>query len=354
MVELRRRISHAEGPAEGQEEEMQGLSRAVRRRPVRRVLSALRPARRLLPALLESEKEMVAMTQSRVQREYNRRVKEADWVAEATRRFGPQPHHWRFICPSCGLESRGLDYKSAKAPVGALGFSCIGNWLPNKSKAFSGMPGPCDYRGDGPFRVNPVTVIQEDGTEITMFEFGGDPASILLPSSSDELPALGPPIPIGVGGEIGGVPPGLVIGDMVRLGTVPIEQLGQVELKAGESFVVSMELPPEVVAKIEAAKAELMGRMEQEKERMNKFLRRRSEEILVEEGHIPREDHEGLNDEDFLAYMAERIESDEEFAGQVDKAVEVAGQEWNQALLKKVAEESAQADLEAKRRAELN
>lgn len=39
----------------------------------------------------------------------------AEWLAELSRRFGPDPMAWAFICPMCGDVATGQDFKDALA-----------------------------------------------------------------------------------------------------------------------------------------------------------------------------------------------------------------------------------------------
>ncbi len=93
----------------------------------------------------------------------------AEWKAEGQRRFGIDPRAWRFVCPSCGHVASVQDWKDAGAPDGAVAFSCLGRYTgDNKAaadKAFKHAGGPCNYTGGGLFRLNPVEVDFEDGTE---------------------------------------------------------------------------------------------------------------------------------------------------------------------------------------------
>ena len=92
-----------------------------------------------------------------------------EWVAEGTKRFGPDMMTWRFVCPSCGHVQTAADYKAAGAPINVVAFSCIGRWLtngaddPKRDKklakaAFKKKGGPCNYAGGGLFKLNPVEV----------------------------------------------------------------------------------------------------------------------------------------------------------------------------------------------------
>lgn len=93
---------------------------------------------------------------------------EAEWAAEARRRFGDDVMQWRFICPVCQHVPAVQEWKD-EGVLGAAGFSCIGRWTGGR-EAFGGSDpsdrGPCDYAGGGLFALNPVDV---DGT--AMFDF---------------------------------------------------------------------------------------------------------------------------------------------------------------------------------------
>lgn len=98
----------------------------------------------------------------------------AEWEAEGERRFGKERWNWKFKCPICKSIMTGVDYKNAGAPEGAVGFSCIGRYIPKEKsqralgskKVIDGKP--CDYTGGGLFKLNPIEII-EDGS--TWFEF---------------------------------------------------------------------------------------------------------------------------------------------------------------------------------------
>jgi len=92
------------------------------------------------------------------------------WKAEAQRRFGVDHLDWRFVCPACGHVSSVRDWRDAGAPVNAAASSCVGRWLPSQREAFGEGPGPCNYAGDGLFKLNPVTV-EHDGKTFQMFAF---------------------------------------------------------------------------------------------------------------------------------------------------------------------------------------
>jgi hypothetical protein len=49
-------------------------------------------------------------------------------VAEATRRFGPDPEGWTFICPNCMDTTTAQDFRLAGADPNLLGQECIGRY----------------------------------------------------------------------------------------------------------------------------------------------------------------------------------------------------------------------------------
>jgi hypothetical protein len=95
-----------------------------------------------------------------------------EWLAEGARRFGEDHAKWRFKCPVCGHIATPADWRAAGAPDTSIAFSCVGRWLPSCKDAFSKSgKGPCNYAGGGLFKLNPITVIGEDGAEVQAFEF---------------------------------------------------------------------------------------------------------------------------------------------------------------------------------------
>lgn len=104
--------------------------------------------------------------------EARKKYTKAEWLAEAERRFGKSPAGWKFICPSCGYVATCKEYKDAGAPVASMGFSCVGRWkLPAKQAFDKSGKGPCNYAGGGLIRLNPVTVVDEEGSEHEVFDF---------------------------------------------------------------------------------------------------------------------------------------------------------------------------------------
>lgn len=87
-------------------------------------------------------------------------MKKSEWFQKGKKLFGENMMEWKFICPSCGNVASVLDYKNAGAPSGAIGFSCVGLWLPEQKEAFSKKPLgiPCNYSGGGLININPIEV----------------------------------------------------------------------------------------------------------------------------------------------------------------------------------------------------
>ncbi len=110
------------------------------------------------------------------------RITKAEWHAEAERRFGKDPMKWKWICPICKHVQSMQDYKDAGAETENVAFSCVGRWIEGSKEAFKTKgKGPCTYAGGGLFRLNPITVVGEDGKEITAFAFADpDPKPLSL------------------------------------------------------------------------------------------------------------------------------------------------------------------------------
>lgn len=98
-----------------------------------------------------------------------------EWYAQGKALFGEDMMQWKFLCPACKHIASTQDYKDAGAPEGAVAFSCVGRWLPVRSEAFSGEPGPCNYSGGGLIKYNPIKIDGEenvfafaDNTEVSI------------------------------------------------------------------------------------------------------------------------------------------------------------------------------------------
>ena len=94
----------------------------------------------------------------------------ANWLAEGKLRFGGDLMDFTFVCPVCQYEQSARECIEAGMESGAIGFSCIGRWLPPE-QIKKGPPGPCHYAGGGLFKLNPIRVRMPDGTELPMFAF---------------------------------------------------------------------------------------------------------------------------------------------------------------------------------------
>ncbi len=94
-----------------------------------------------------------------------------EWIAEGTRRFGPDKMGWKFICPSCGYVASVADWRNAGDEKGSMtAFSCIGRLTGSEKQMFDKTGGPCNYAGGGLFGLNPMKVMQ-DGVIHSLFDF---------------------------------------------------------------------------------------------------------------------------------------------------------------------------------------
>ncbi len=100
----------------------------------------------------------------------SRQLTHDEWLTEGVRRFGYDAREWRFVCPVCAYEASVQDWKEAGAEARCVAFSCIGGWRGATDFASTGE-GPCNYAGGGLFKLNPVTVIKEEGPPRFVFEF---------------------------------------------------------------------------------------------------------------------------------------------------------------------------------------
>lgn len=103
-----------------------------------------------------------------------RKLTQAELVAEATERFGPDIERWAFECPSCGDVASARDFRDASADPNRLGQECVGRHLGaltelatldhGRSIASRG----CDWAAYGLFR-GPWEIETADGK--TMWSF---------------------------------------------------------------------------------------------------------------------------------------------------------------------------------------
>ena len=102
----------------------------------------------------------------------------AEWIAEGKRRFGAEMMDWKFVCPACKHVAAVADWKKAGAKEGEVAFSCVGRHIEGSRDAFMQKgKGPCTYAGGGLFKLNPVTVVRDDGTELHVFDFAPEAAT---------------------------------------------------------------------------------------------------------------------------------------------------------------------------------
>jgi hypothetical protein len=102
---------------------------------------------------------MAAATEQ--QKNTKRQMKLSEYIAEGEQLFGKDRLQWKFVCPICQHVASAEDYRKAGAPEGAVGFSCIGRYLPKEQirSAINGQGnGPCDYTTGGLFNLSPVKI----------------------------------------------------------------------------------------------------------------------------------------------------------------------------------------------------
>lgn len=99
------------------------------------------------------------------------KIKKTDWESKGRELYGDNVMDWKFRCPVCGHVATPQDYKNAGAPETTIAFSCVGRWTGAES-SFD-KTSPCNYAGGGLFLLNPILIIDEDGTEYSRFDFGG-------------------------------------------------------------------------------------------------------------------------------------------------------------------------------------
>lgn len=111
--------------------------------------------------------------------EVTTRMTHDEWLAEAVRRFGPDPMGWRFECPFCGLVSTPGDFLEAgvkKEDAHRASIECIGRVVGAKGRMSEkgettpdGKPAqPCDWAAFGLFGnlgKGPVVVRTEGDVE---------------------------------------------------------------------------------------------------------------------------------------------------------------------------------------------
>lgn len=96
-----------------------------------------------------------------------------EWREQGERIFGNDTTKWKFKCCNCGHEQSIDDFKDAgiEEPEHKVFFSCIGRWT-NGPGTLGDKKSPCNYTLGGLFRLNVVKVIDEEGREHNVFDFG--------------------------------------------------------------------------------------------------------------------------------------------------------------------------------------
>lgn len=115
--------------------------------------------------------------------EVTERIAHEDWLAEAVRRFGPDPMKWQFVCPLCGLVSTPQDFVDAgvsridshRASIECIGrvVGAKGGMKEGRETNPDGTPAqPCDWAAFGLFgNLGKGPVVVHDGKETQAFAF---------------------------------------------------------------------------------------------------------------------------------------------------------------------------------------
>lgn len=100
---------------------------------------------------------------------------------EMTRRFGPDPLKWAFVCPVCGDVATAQDFKDAGADVNRrFGSECLGRSLGvlKREQPKGGYQGRgCDWSANGLFR-GPMFIITPEGKEMPAFRIAPAPDGV--------------------------------------------------------------------------------------------------------------------------------------------------------------------------------
>ena len=99
-----------------------------------------------------------------------------DWHTKGKSLFGEDVKKWKFKCPICGNIQTMEDFikLGVKNSQDYVFFSCIGRWAKDGkcSTLFDEkIKQPCDYTNVGLFNLSKLTVINQDGKEVSTFEF---------------------------------------------------------------------------------------------------------------------------------------------------------------------------------------
>lgn len=98
------------------------------------------------------------------------------YFAEAEKRYGKNKREWKFKCPSCGHVAAVQDWLDHEGGDTMVAFSCVGRLMGSAQELGSKDGGPCNYVGDGLFRLNPIPVQDDESDEVSwFFDFADDP-----------------------------------------------------------------------------------------------------------------------------------------------------------------------------------
>ncbi|HVX56942.1 MAG TPA: VVA0879 family protein [Candidatus Saccharimonadales bacterium] len=130
-----------------------------------------------------SETGPTTQTVSPVKENGRRVLTQAQWLEEGTRRFGPDPKQWKFVCPACGtvqtiqqLKDLGL---SSEEIHGVMAFSCIGRFTRQGDEGIAAhgrgekWNKGCNWTLGGLLQIHELEVVLEDGHRRMAFEFAG-------------------------------------------------------------------------------------------------------------------------------------------------------------------------------------
>lgn len=114
-----------------------------------------------------------------------KRITQAEFLADAERRFGPKARNWKFVCPACGTVQSVEQLRTAIMAAGGgpddwqryVGFSCIGRFTGAGDSGISahrrGKPWGkgCNWTLGGLLHIHTLEVIMEDGHNRPTFDF---------------------------------------------------------------------------------------------------------------------------------------------------------------------------------------
>jgi hypothetical protein len=112
----------------------------------------------------------------------------AEFAAEARKRFGDDPQHWKFVCPMCGTAQSAADLlATGKFTPGAgeanrvLGFSCIGRFTGQGDEGIAavnaGKPWDkgCNWTLGGLLQTHSVELLDDAGKKFPHFDLAPAP-----------------------------------------------------------------------------------------------------------------------------------------------------------------------------------